>query len=295
MLLMEAQLVALPAAWATAATDQRPTLDFSHRQLRGGSSNSNEYDSPQTFEGYSDMTSSPNESWEYHTDQPYFDNEPPPEMDRESVQERIDKWREEQYALQSAPPDQQQSPAQLARMRLLISVAKPSRVLIFLVLMWRIIHLYEVADQTFRVSAKGLATGIFRNLFVRGPLTFLFVANLAGVVVTFTSAPGHHVTSKRRLKAILNLDKLLEILLIVQALARLSIFPGNPRTTPPRDVYINNVIYSLFFLLQTHGFTRLNWDEGVAPTMMQQAEGMVQRRQQYLAEQRPSDDTQPTI
>lgn len=175
-----------------------------------------------------------------HTD-PTQENQDP---FHESVQDRVDEWRKSQieYAasLRDSPRDEQ------GRFKLLTSVSKGSRALIFFVLMWRDIHLYEIADQS--------RTGIARLVLVV-PLTLLFVANLAGAVASITS-PSH--SAKRRLKGILNLDKLLEVLLIVFYLIRLTIAPSK---YTPREIFISNTLHSVFFIIQSQAFTKLSWDE----------------------------------
>lgn len=129
-------------------------------------------------------------------------------------------------------------------MKLITSVSKGSRSLIFFLLLWRDVHLYEVADTTL----KGLT-----RLMVVTPLCALFLANLAGVVASVTS-PSH--SAKKRLKAILNLDKLVEALLICYNFIRLTILPAQ---YIPREVYIANTLHSVFFLLQSQAFTRVTW------------------------------------
>ena len=165
----------------------------------------------------------------------------------ETVQSRVDTWRTQQReyaeATRTSPRDEQ------GRMKLLTSVSKGSRAVIFFILMFRNIHLYEVADQTH----KGLV-----RIFCVVPLAFLFIANLAGVVSSLTS-PSH--SAKKRLKAILNLDKFLELCLIVFYFVRLTFLPSK---YTPREMYIANTFHSLFFLIQCQAFTRLSWDESAA-------------------------------
>jgi hypothetical protein len=165
---------------------------------------------------------------------------------QETVQDRADAWRSQQreYAesLQDSPRDEK------GRFKLLTSVGKGSRALIFFVLMWRDIHLYEIADQA--------RSGIARLILVV-PLTILFVANLAGAVASITS-PSH--SAKKRLKAILNLDKLLEVFLIIFYLIRLTVAPSK---YTPREIYISCTLHSVFFIIQSQAFTRLSWDESV--------------------------------
>lgn len=174
-----------------------------------------------------------------------YDDDPP---DHETVQERVNAWRQQQHEAATHLTPQQATSArdERGRLKLLTSVSKGSRALIFFVLMWRDIHLYEVADQTF----KGLT-----RLLTVVPLLFLFIGNLAGAVASVTS-PSH--SAKKRLKAILNLDKLVEALMILYSFGRLTIFPSK---YTPREIYIANTLHSIFFILQSQAFTRLTWYE----------------------------------
>ena len=173
----------------------------------------------------------------------YHEDDPP---DHETVQERVDAWRQQQREASSHLTPEQVSSArdERGRMKLLTHVSKGSRALIFFILMWRDIHLYEVADQTFK--------GAFRLLTVV-PLLMLFIGNLAGAVASVTS-PSH--SAKKRLKAILNLDKLVEALMILYSFGRLTLFPSK---YTPREIYIANTFHSVFFILQSQAFTRLTW------------------------------------
>ena len=114
----------------------------------------------------------------------------------------------------------------------------------FFILMWRDVHLYEVADQ----SLKG-----FARIVIVVPLVLLFIANLAGVVASFSS-PSH--SAKTRLKAILNLDKLLEAILLFWYFIRLTVAPSK---YVPREAFIASFLHSCFFLLQSQAVTRLTW------------------------------------
>jgi hypothetical protein len=162
---------------------------------------------------------------------------------QETVQERLDQWRSVQMAnsaqYQTSLHDDQ------GRMKLLTSVGKGSRASIFFFLMWRDVSLYETASVRSNLSRMVLSV----------PLIFLFIGNMAGAIVSLTS-PSQ--ATKKRLKAILNLDKLVEMLLLVYSVIRLTVWPS--RYTP-REVYIGNCLHSAFFLLQCQGFTRLSWDE----------------------------------
>lgn len=221
-------------------------------RYRGGSSERNPYTEYRNNADYLP----PQEYQPQQQQQP----QPPPEYEfppdeasdpfHETVQSRVDTWktRQREYAesVLESPRDEQ------GRMKLLTSVSKGSRAIIFVFLMWRDVHLYEVADQTTK--------GIKRLLFVT-PLILLFIANMAGAVASLSS-PSH--SAKRRLKAILNMDKLVEAILIIYSFIRLTVFPSKHT---PREVFISSIFHSFLFILQCQGFTRLSWDEHAAQPM----------------------------
>jgi hypothetical protein len=165
---------------------------------------------------------------------------------QETVQERVENWRsQQQQKYQGLSAAQEANPRdEKGRMKLLASVGKGSRAFIFFVMMWRDIHLYEVADQALK--------GTFR-LMVVVPMVGLFIANLAGAVVSFSS-PSH--SSKKRLKAILNLDKVLEAIMLFWYFIRLTVAPSR---YVPREVFIANTLHSVFFIVQCQAFTRVSW------------------------------------
>ncbi|GAX16118.1 hypothetical protein FisN_3Hu401 [Fistulifera solaris] len=178
----------------------------------------------------------------------YQDVEPP--THETTVQDNIDTWRAQQR--QRAEATQHSMRDDQGRVKLLTSVGKGSRALIFFVLMLRDIHLYEVADA----SRKGLA-----RLLCVTPLIALFLSNMVGAFASLAS-PTH--ATKKRLKAILNLDKALEVVLMVFYLLRLTIFPP---AHIPRETFIANIFHSVFFILQAQTYTRLSWDETAAPSI----------------------------
>lgn len=205
-----------------------------------------------------------------------FDNyNPPPNtgydeqrevnMMQESTQDRHDKWRTEQMEKYSnRSPDQELNPRdEQGRMKLMSSVSKGSRAVIFFILMWRDIYLFEVTDLSIKGGLRKMITRMF--------LTSVFLGNLAGVVTSVTSQ-GH--SSKNRLKAILNLDKVVESTLLVWNLSRVALFPSK---FVPREIFVAGCIHSIFFLIQCQAFTRVTWDERVAPLSQQSQH---QQRQQ---------------
>jgi len=178
---------------------------------------------------------------------------------KESVQERTDKWRSaqmERYA--NLSPEQEYNPRdEEGRMKLLSSVSKGSRALIFFVLIWRDTYLFEMTDLSIK--------GSLRKNIVRFILTTVFIGNLAGLVTSVISPTGH--SSKKRLKAILNLDKVVETGLLLWNFARISLFPSKYIL---REVFIAGIFHSIFIIIQCQAFTRVTWDEKVAPSMQSQ-------------------------
>jgi hypothetical protein len=118
--------------------------------------------------------------------------------------------------------------------------------------MWRDVYFFEIIDQT--IKKRGL-----KRILIRTAVTTLFLGNMAGAVGSLTTL-GH--SAKKRFKAILNLDKLAEMCLFTWNLLRLTVIPSK---YVPREVHIAGMIHCMFFLMQTQAFTRLSWDEGVAP------------------------------
>ena len=70
-------------------------------------------------------------------------------------------------------------------MKLLTSVSKGSRAIIFFFLMWRNVHLYEVAVSN--LSHSGV---VWRGL-VSTLLVGLFLANMAGALLSFSPSTTH--------------------------------------------------------------------------------------------------------
>lgn len=150
------------------------------------------------------------------------DQEPPNKGENvpfeETFQQKVDTWR--QYQMEHAEEQRSSlSPRDgQGRMKLLTSVGKGSRAITFFIcksihflkfmagyginlpfsafkVMWRNVHLYEVVDSRYKGSVRYM--GVF-------PLTFLFIANLAGVVASVSSAGS---SSKKRLKVRWPTDK----------------------------------------------------------------------------------------
>jgi hypothetical protein len=181
----------------------------------------------------------------------------PEHLFQESVQERVDRWKAdqmEQYGKLSAQDEANPRDAR-GRLKLLQNVSKGSRAIIFFIAMWRNMYLLELAD----LSLKG---GL--RMLVRTCLAMLFVGNMAGTVASIMS-PGH--ATKNRLKGILNLDKLVEFGLLCWSFLRITVLPAR---LVPRETFFAGIMHSVFFILQMQAFTRLTWDDGVAPVVSNQ-------------------------
>jgi hypothetical protein len=207
-------------------------------------------------------------------DQQEQQQEDEPDPFHETVQERVDQWRtnlqQHSAELQASPRDEQ------GRSKLLVSVSRGSRVFIFVLLMLRDLHLYETASQVIQPA--------FLQGLVSSFLVIMFIANMTGVVACLAS-PTH--ATKKRLKAILNIEKLVEIVMMMYAVLRLTVFPSQ---YIPKEVYVGNLMNAAFFLFQCQMHTKLSWDEKVA----QPIHTFQQQQQQQVRQQpRPSYEESP--
>jgi len=153
--------------------------------------------------------------------------------------------RKQKYENQS-PLDEANPRDEEGRMKLLASVSRGSICLFFFVLMWRSVHHYELADQSFKNSI------IARPIFVI-PTIILFIGNMTGCVASITSQ-SH--SSKKRMKAILNLNKLAELMIFLYNILRLAIIPNK---YIPREIYIGRTLTNFMFMIQLQVFTRVTW------------------------------------
>ncbi|CAJ1966955.1 unnamed protein product [Cylindrotheca closterium] len=173
----------------------------------------------------------------------------PDHIFQEAFQDRVDQWRQEQIQHRDQMSFNEKTSLRdsKGRMKLMATAGKGARAFLFGILMWRNIHLMEVADKTTKGSWKS---------FLVGNLAILFMGNFAGVCAAITGSSGHAAT--KRFKAILNLDKLLEVVLLVWYLLRLTFIPNKH---VPREIYIASIFHSIFFLIQSQSFTRISWDD----------------------------------
>jgi len=182
-----------------------------------------------------------------------FDYNEPPGGTQQSVEERLSAWRQQQqfkYEHQS-PIDAANPRDEDGKMKLLASVSRGSIAMFFFILMWRSVHHYELADGSFQNSA------MIGRLIMVFPPVILFIANMAGCVGSIMSS-GH--LGKKRMKAILNLNKLMEITLMAYNVLCLLI--RTPTKLIPREIYVGRILSNFLFLVQCQLFTKVSWNSG---------------------------------
>ncbi len=172
-------------------------------------------------------------------------------MDHESVEDRLAAWRQQQqfkYENQS-PLDEANPRDDDGRMKLLASVSKGSISLFFFILMWRSVHHYELADQSFK--------GTIRLMMVF-PTVLLFLGNMIGCVASLMSSSSANASrnAKKRMKAVLNLNKLVELCLITYNVFRLIFFPSKYIV---KEIYVGRTLTNFLFIVQCQLFTKVTW------------------------------------
>lgn len=194
---------------------------------------------------------------------PNMNNQPPTNYDygandHESVEERLEKWRsQQQYKYeQQSPLDAMNPREEDGKMKLLASVSRGSIAMFFFILMWRSVHHYEMADGGFK--------GLTRLVMVIPPV-LLFVGNMSGCVGSILSSGG---LGKKRMKAVLNLNKLVEVCLMAYNIFRLVFAPSK---LVLKEIYVGRTLSCFVFFIQCQLFTKVTWNaaqvntnEGVA-------------------------------
>ena len=130
-------------------------------------------------------------------------------------------------------------------MKLIASVSRGSISFFFFVLMWRTVHHYELADQSFKGTVRLVAVI---------PTVLLFLGNMMGCVASVTSPASH--ASKKRMKAILNLNKLVELSLLFYNVLRLTVFTNKLIV---REIYVGRTLSNFLFMIQCQLFTKVAW------------------------------------
>jgi hypothetical protein len=210
-----------------------------------------------------------------------YPNEPVPE----TVQERHDRWKSQQLLQQYEQQQQAQSLSYSqydpkGQTKLLLSISKSSRAIIFFIYMWRILHLYEsvtgtsitttsntgeIISSTIRHTKNHLLSMFSTKSVLSIPLMLLFLANMMGTITSILSTQQQSHTTKKRLKAILNMNKFVELIVIVYTMMRLTILPSKYVT---KEIYISRLFHSIIFIMQGQVYTRFSWDsESIAPSI----------------------------
>ena len=132
-------------------------------------------------------------------------------------------------------------------MKLLASVSRGSISLFFFILMWRSVHHFELADQSFQKAPR-------TRLLLVLPTIVMFVGNMSGCVAAIVS--NQTKGSKKRMKAVLNLNKLVELVLFVYNVLRLTLFPNK---FVMREIYVGRTLSNFLFMVQCQLFTKVTW------------------------------------
>mmetsp|Transcript_20938 Transcript_20938/g.24093 ORF Transcript_20938/g.24093 Transcript_20938/m.24093 type:complete len:297 (+) Transcript_20938:172-1062(+) len=172
------------------------------------------------------------------------------ERDSLSFEEQAAAWRKyQQENMMQQTPEQMHSPTdEQGRMKLFASTTRFSVGMWFFFLIFRSVHHFELADS---VTKKNPLMKVFLGV----PTVSLFVMNLIGFVsvVLGTHQKGK---TKKTLKAILNWNKLIEIICALYFTTRLTIFPSK---NIPRELYIGQIIHNAVFVVMGQTFTKVAW------------------------------------
>eukprot|EP00578_Thalassiosira_sp_NH16_P010351 CAMPEP_0181106200 /NCGR_PEP_ID=MMETSP1071-20121207/16401_1 /TAXON_ID=35127 /ORGANISM="Thalassiosira sp., Strain NH16" /LENGTH=380 /DNA_ID=CAMNT_0023189583 /DNA_START=85 /DNA_END=1227 /DNA_ORIENTATION=- len=181
---------------------------------------------------------------------------------RETVEDRIDAWRKQQQELQQTQSDIDAANVvdDQGRLKLFAGVSRVSVSFFFFILMWRTVHHYELADSTFGSGRGNNGVGISHHVFrivVVTPLVVLFLGEMMGAVLGIGGVSSTSHATKKRLKGILNLHKVVELVMIFYNVVRLALWPSK---YVMREVYLGRTISNFFFFVQCQLYTKLSWD-----------------------------------
>ena len=96
------------------------------------------------------------------------------------------------------------------------------------------------------------------------PSVVLFLGNMVGCCASLMSSGSSSTASdssagrktKKRMKAILNLNKLMELVLILYNVMRLIFFPSKYVV---REIYVGRTLTNFLFIIQCQLFTKVTW------------------------------------
>lgn len=116
---------------------------------------------------------------------------------------------------------------------------------VFFIMLWRAMHLYEMADQL---------TGTARRYMFVVPSLGLLLGNLACLCMSL--APEFGPKKKQRMKAMLSFDMTSEGVLLIFNL--LSLLTGGDFHIP-REEYVGRLLVNAWFLAMCMNFSRMHW------------------------------------
>lgn len=131
--------------------------------------------------------------------------------------------------------------------RIMRTVGNTGVCVLFMVLTARATHLYELADQI---------SGTLRRYLVTLPVVGLLCANLVGVLLSLVQSFSRNSRLKTRLKAILTLNGLAEVVMVGYNSIRLVL--GNDKWTP-REAYVGRIFTSIWILTICFAFSTSRW------------------------------------
>jgi len=169
-----------------------------------------------------------------------------------AFEDHVAAWRQSQSQLQ---PEEEQAIRstvdEQGRTKLITPhiLSKASLSMWFFILMWRAMAHYEMVD---------VPSMVWRQVAVIPP-AILFVANMLGFVLTITT-PSALRSTKLKFKALLNMNKLVEIILIVYYFLRLTILP-NPFVQ--KEIYVGKMLYCVMYLTFSQALTKVSWGAAI--------------------------------
>lgn len=131
--------------------------------------------------------------------------------------------------------------------RIMRTVGNTGVCVLFMILTARATHLYELADQV---------SGALRRYLVTIPVVGLLCANLVGVLLSLVQSFSRNSRLKTRLKAILTLNGLAEVVMVAYNSVRLVL--GNDKWTP-REAYVGRIFTSIWILTICFAFSTSRW------------------------------------
>ena len=168
-----------------------------------------------------------------------------------AFEDHVAAWRQSQSQLHTEESIRPSTVDEQGRTKLITPhiLSKASLSMWFFILMWRAMAHYEMVD---------VPSMVWRQVAIIPP-AILFVANMVGFVLTVTT-PSALRSTKLKFKALLNLNKLVEILLIIYYFLRLTILP-NPFVQ--KEIYVGKMLYCVMYLVFSQGLTKVSWGAAI--------------------------------